>query len=65
MNERLYNVVGIDDLEGYVFARCTTYNKALKAKELLDDVGFDGSIDIVEDYIVINTVKIDGKEINL
>ena len=37
MNDmRLFNVIGIDDLEGMVFARCTTIEKAQNAKELTE-----------------------------
>ena len=66
MNEmRLFNVVGMDDLEGTVFARCTTYEKANKVKELLEEEGFEDMVDIVKDEIAIDVIEIGGKLIEL
>lgn len=62
---RLFNVVGIDDLEGTVFVRCTTYEKAQKAKELLEAEGFEDVLDIVQDKIPIDVIEIDGELISL
>lgn len=59
---RLFNVIGLDDLEGTVFTRCTTYEKAQKAKELLEAEGFEDVLDIVQDEIPINAIKI-GREL--
>lgn len=66
MNDmRLFNIVGMDDLEGTVFARCTTYEKAQKAKELLETEGFEDMLDIVQDEMPINVVEIGGDLIEL
>lgn len=65
MNERLFNVVGIDDLEGTVFVRCTTYEKANKAKELLEAEGFEDMLDIVQDEMPIDVIEIGGELIEL
>jgi hypothetical protein len=66
MNEmRLFNVIGLDDLEGTVFARCTTYEKAQKAKELLEAEGFEDMLDIVQDEMPIDAIEIGGKLIEL
>ena len=66
MNDmRLFNVVGMDDLEGTVFARCTTYEKAQKAKELLEVEGFEDMLDIVPDEMPVDVIEIDGKLIEL
>lgn len=65
MGERLFNVVGMDDLEGTVFARCTTYEKAQKAKELLEAEGFEDMLDIVQDEMPVDVIEIDGKYIEL
>lgn len=62
---RLFNVFGIDDLEGVVFARCTTYEKANKVKELLEEEGFEDIIDIVQDEMPIDVIKIGGALIEL
>ena len=66
MNDmRLFNVVGIDDLEGTVFARCTTLAKAVIAQDKLEKEGFEGMIDIVQDEIPIDVIEIDGELIEL
>ena len=62
---KLFNVIGLDDLEGTVFARCTTYEKAEKVKKLLEKEGFQDMIDIVQDEIQIDVIEIGGKIINL
>lgn len=65
MNERIFEVVGIDDLEGLVFARCTTHEKALKAKTLLEAEGLEDMLDIVPIQMLVDVVEIDGKLIEL
>ena len=61
----LFNVVGMDDLERTVFARCTTLAKAVIAQGKLEKEGFEGMLDIVQDEIPIDTIEIDGKIIEL
>lgn len=65
MNKNLYNVIGLDDLEGMVFARCTTLEKAQKAKELTEANGFEGMLDIVQDKTPVDVIEIGGKLIEL
>ena len=66
MNEmRLFNVVGMDDLEGTVFARCTTYEKAQKAMELCEAEGFEDMLDIVQDEMPIDVIEIGGELVEL
>ena len=65
MNERLFNVVGMDDLEGTVFARCTTYEKANRVKELLEAEGFEDMLNIAQDEIPIDVIEIGGELIKL
>lgn len=65
MENRLFNVVGMDDLEGTVFARCTTYDKAKKAMELLEAEGFEDMLDIVQDEMPVDMIEIGGKLIEL
>ena len=65
MNDGLFNVVGIDDLEGMTFARCTTYEKAQYAKELLEEEGFEDMLDIVQDNLPVDAVKIGDRLIRL
>ena len=65
MNERLFNVVGMDDLEGTVFARCTTYEKANKSIQLLEAEGFEDMLNIAQDEIPIDVIEIGGELIKL
>ena len=66
MNDmRLFNVVGIDDFEGTVFARCTTLAKAVIAQGKLEKEGFEGMLDIVQDEIPIDAIEIGGELIEL
>ena len=65
METRIYSVIGIDDLEGMAFCRCTTYEKAVRAKEMLEKEGFENVLDIVQDEIPLDMIEIDGKIINL
>lgn len=62
---RLFNVVGMDDLEGTVFARCTTLAKAVIAQDKLEKEGFKGMLDIVQDEIPIDVIEIGGELIEL
>lgn len=65
MNKRLFNVVGMDDLEGIVFARCTTYEKANKSIQLLEAEGFEDMLNIAQDEIPIDVIEIGGELIKL
>ena len=65
MQTNLFNVIGIDSLDGTVFARCTTYKKAAKAKELLEQEGFEGMIDIVQDEIPIDAIEVGSQMLEL
>lgn len=66
MNEiRLFNVIGMDDLEETVFARCTTYEKAQKAKELFEAEGFEDMLDIVQDEMPVDVIEIGREYIEL
>lgn len=65
-NIRLYNVIGTDDFEGTTFCRCTSYEKALNALELLENQGFDGLLDMIQDDIPVDVVRgIDGVLVEL
>lgn len=62
---RLYNVVGRDDYEGTTFARCTTFEKAQEAKEILEAAGFENVIAIVQDEIPVDVIDIDAQLLEL
>lgn len=48
-----------------VFARCTTYEKAVKAKECLENNEFEDMIDIVQDEIPVDVIEIDSQLLEL
>ena len=58
MGNRLFRVVGIDEFEGLTFAVCTTYEKAQKAKKILEAEGFEDTLDIVQDEIPVDVIEI-------
>lgn len=63
---KLWNVIGIDDLEGLTFGRFTTQEKAIKAKEILETKGgLEDAIDIVQDSIPIDFIEYDEKLIEI
>ena len=55
----------MDDLEGTTFARCTTYEKAQKAKEILEAEGFEDVLDIVQDKISVDVIEVDSQLLEL
>lgn len=65
MNKSLYNVCGYEDVDQLFFARCTTYEKAEKAKKLLEKEGFIDCLEILQDEIPIDIIEIEGKQIYL
>lgn len=64
-NTKLYNVIGLADLEGTVFASCTTYEKATKAKKMLESAGLKNFIDVVQDELPVDVIEINGEIIEL
>lgn len=61
----LYSVVGVDDLEGMTFARCTTLKNAHKALMLLEDEGYECMLRIIKDKIVVDEIVCGNEVINL
>ena len=62
---KLFNVIGLDDFDGVTFAECTTYEKAKKAKEILEAEGFEDILDIVQSEIPVDMIELDGELIEL
>lgn len=60
---KLWDVVGIDDLEGNVFAQCTTRQIAKKAMRILEAQGFENMLEIRENNLGINRIITGGKAI--
>ena len=62
---RLYKVIGVDELEGFTFAQCTTYEKAKKAQKLIEENGFEDCTELMQDEIPIDAIEINDKLIFL
>lgn len=62
----MYFVAGVDDFEGTLFAVCTTYEKAEKAKDILEskECGYKDYIIIISN-ISVDTIEVDRKIIEL
>ena len=57
--------VGVDIEEEFTeFATCTSIESAEKAKQLLEGAGWD-DVEIRESNLYLDTIEIDGKEIDL
>ena len=65
MDKTTFIVYGMGECDGMVFARCTTYEKAQKAVELLEEEGFEDMVDILQEETKIDVIEIDGKMIEL
>lgn len=65
MDKTTFIVYSVGVLDGIVFARCTTYEKAQKAVELLGKEGFEDMVDILQEETKIDVIEIDGKMIEL
>ena len=61
----LWEVTGIDDLEGKVFAQCTTKEKAHEAKNLAEANGFEDMLEVRKSCIPVDAVVIDGEIIQI
>ena len=58
---KLWFIEGVDDLEGSIFAICSTEEKAKKAKELLVDCGFDEEqLNIYQSVLAVDTIESDS-----
>lgn len=64
-NKKLWEVVGIDDLEGSVFAQCTSKDNAEKAMELLEASGLKDCLKIQQSNLFVDRVEINLQQIDL
>ena len=62
---QIWEVNGIDDLEGTVFAQCSTKEKAEKAMELLEKEGFEGMLVVEQSGLRFDQLLIGEKLIQL
>ena len=60
-----YCVRGIDEMDGLIFAKCSTKDKAEHAKKLLEDAGFVDCLEIMKSTLTLDKIVIDDKTIDL
>lgn len=61
----IWEVNGIDDLEGTCFAQCSTKAKAEKAMQILEENGFEGILEVRQSNLRLDQLSIGGKLIKL
>ena len=61
----IWEVVGIDDLEGTTFAQCTCKENAEKALDLLERQGFEDVLEIRESNLLLDKIELGGNIIPL
>lgn len=61
----IWEVVGIDDLEGNTFAQCTCKKNAEKALDLLERQGFEDVLEIRESNLLLDKIELGGSIIPL
>lgn len=61
----IWEVVGIDDLEGNTFAQCTCKENAKKALDLLERQGFEDVLEIRESNLLLDKIELGGSIIPL
>ena len=62
---KLWIVMGINDMEGMIFAFCTTRQKAEKAVKLLEPEGLENMLTIKQAQLEINNVCLNGTNIEI
>ena len=62
---QIWEVNGIDDLEGICFAQCSTKEKAEKAMRILEENGFEDMLVIKQSNLQLNQLLIENKLIQL
>jgi hypothetical protein len=61
----IWEVNGIDDLEGTCFAQCSTKEKAEKAMQILEENGFENMLEVRQSCLKLDQISIGGKPIKL
>lgn len=61
----LWEVIGIDDLDNMTFAQCSNKEKAIKARNILEENGFKGSVDVRKSCLELDVLMINGERIEL
>lgn len=66
MNEiQIWEVNGIDDLEGICFAQCSTKEKAEKAMRILEENGFGDILVVKQSNLRLDQLLVEDKLIQL
>ena len=61
----IWEVVGIDDLEGNTFAQCTCKENAEKALDQYERQGFENVLEIRESNLLLDKIELGGSIISL
>ena len=61
----IWEVNGIDDLEGTCFAQCSTKGKAEKAMQIREENGFENILEVRQSNLRLDQLSIKGKLIKL
>ena len=62
---QIWEVNGIDDLEGTCFAQCSTKEKAEKAMQILEENGFEDMLEVEQSNLRLDQLVIQDKIIQL
>lgn len=62
---QIWEVNGIDDLEGTCFVQCSTKEKAEKAKQILEENGFEDILVVKQSSLRLDQLLIRGELIQL
>lgn len=62
---QIWEVNGIDDLEGTCFAQCSTKEKAEKAMQILEENGFEDMLVVKQSSLQLDQLMIENKLIQL
>lgn len=62
---QIWEVNGIDDLEGICFAQCSTKEKAEKAMRILEENGFEDMLVIKQSNLQLDQLLVEDKLIQL
>lgn len=62
---QIWEVNGIDDLEGICFAQCSTKEKAEKAMRILEENGFEDMLVVKQSNLRLDQLLIENKLIQL
>lgn len=62
---QIWEVNGIDDLEGICFAQCSTKEKAEKAMRILEENGFEDILVVKQSSLRLDQLLVENKLIQL